>query len=270
MEALQESIDAASIDLAGSPKLHAILATLEAFEAGDRTARMPAHWSGVEGKIATVFNDIALRSVVLLDEVGRLEHSSGKAKSKLMRLADERLGGFWRDGIEAVELIGEKSAQLQHCIRTIHIGLTGLKKGDTTVRLPESWRDLFGKVAEVFNEVVERNVYMTDELARLSRVVGKEGKLKERAALSDASGFWRDSVDAINSLIGDLVHPTSEVARVIGAVAQGDLTKSMALEADGRALEGEFLRTAKIINKMVEQLCTFAAEVTRVAREVGT
>jgi len=101
-------------------------------------------------------------------------------------------------------------------------------------------------------------------------VVGKEGKLKKRAALPNAHGFWADSVEQINSLIDDLVHPNNEVARVIGAVAQGDLSKSMALELDGRPLEGEFLRTAKTINKMVEQLGNFSAEVTRVAREVGT
>ena len=101
-------------------------------------------------------------------------------------------------------------------------------------------------------------------------MVGKEGKLKERAYVPNASGFWRDSVESINSLIDDLVHPTTEVARVIGAVAQGDLSKRMALEVDGRPLEGEFLRTAKTINTMVEQLGSFSAEVTRVAREVGT
>src|SRR5437868_11336434 len=111
---------------------------------------------------------------------------------------------------------------------------------------------------------------MADELARLRQVVGKEGKLKQRASLPEARGFWSEQINCINSLIDDLVHPTSEVARVIGAVAQGDLSKSMALEADGRPLEGEFLRTAMIINKMVQQLGTFAAEVTRVAREVGT
>ena len=71
-------------------------------------------------------------------------------------------------------------------------------------------------------------------------------------------------------LIGDLVHPTSETARVIGAVAQGDLSQTMALEIDGRPLQGEFLRTAKTINTMVDQLSSFASEVTRVAREVGT
>jgi len=148
--------------------------------------------------------------------------------------------------------------------------LDRLRKGDADVRLPLDWPGLSGKVAEAFNDVVERNAALAHELARLRKAVGKEGRLKQRAALSHAPGFWGESVECINSLIDDLVHPTSEVARVIGAVAQGDLSKSMALEVDGRPLEGEFLRTAKTINKMVEQLGDFSAEVTRVAREVGT
>src|SRR5678816_716147 len=148
--------------------------------------------------------------------------------------------------------------------------LTGLLKGDASVRLPLHWSGVSGKVADAFNAVVQQNADMADELIRLRQVVGKEGKLKQRASLQGARGFWGESVECINSLIDDLVHPTSEVARVIGAVAQGDLSKSMALEVEGRPLEGEFLRTAKTINKMVEQLGNFSAEVTRVAREVGT
>ncbi len=148
--------------------------------------------------------------------------------------------------------------------------LVQLRKGDPNVRLPIHWSGVAGRVADAFNDVVEQNANMAEELARLRQVVGKEGKLKQRASLREARGFWGESIDCINSLIDDLVHPTSEVARVIGAVAQGDLSKSMALEVDGRPLEGEFLRTAKTINKMVDQLGNFSAEVTRVAREVGT
>ncbi|MFL6682326.1 MAG: HAMP domain-containing protein, partial [Burkholderiaceae bacterium] len=148
--------------------------------------------------------------------------------------------------------------------------LVQLRKGDPNVRLPLHWTGVSGRVADAFNEVVELNAAMAEELARLRQVVGKEGKLKQRAALRDARGFWSESIDCINALIDDLVHPTSEVARVIGAVAQGDLSKSMALEVESRPLEGEFLRTAKTINKMVDQLGNFSAEVTRVAREVGT
>src|SRR5580693_6293631 len=148
--------------------------------------------------------------------------------------------------------------------------LVSLRRGDFTVRLPEAWIGVAGKVADTFNEVVELNQRMARELDRLSRVVGKEGKITQRASLGDVSGSWSDSIDSVNDLIGDLVHPTSETARVIGAVAQGDLSQTMALEIEDRPLQGEFLRTAKTINKMVDQLGSFAAEVTRVAREVGT
>ena len=152
----------------------------------------------------------------------------------------------------------------------IYSALAALRRGEPSAKLPLSGSTGFGKVADVFNDLVEQNVAMAEELAKLSQAVGKEGKLKRRAALPQARGFWAQSMENINSLIDDLVHPTSEAARVIGAVAQGDLSKSMALEMDGRPLEGEFLRNAKTINKMVEQLGNFAAEVTRVAREVGT
>ncbi len=148
--------------------------------------------------------------------------------------------------------------------------LNALKRGEASVRLPAEWPGTLGRVADVFNDVVERNERMAHELERLSRVVGKEGKLGKRGSLGDVTGFWRDSIDAVNQLIDDLVHPTSETARVIGAVAQGDLSQTMALEVDGEPLHGEFLRTAKTVNKMVDQLGSFAAEVTRVAREVGT
>ncbi len=100
--------------------------------------------------------------------------------------------------------------------------------------------------------------------------VGKEGRLKQRMSLPGAIGEWADKVESINTLIDDLVRPTAEVARTIGAVAKGDLGQSMDLEVDGRALKGEFLRSAKLVNTMIEQLSVFTSEVTRVAREVGT
>src|SRR5437763_725125 len=153
---------------------------------------------------------------------------------------------------------------------TILKALHHLKHGDFTVRLPLDWTGTPGKVADAFNDVVELNERMAHELDRLSRVVGKEGKLSQRASLGDVTGSWADAIDSVNELISDLVHPTSETARVIGAVAQGDLSQTMALEIEDRPLQGEFLRTAKTINKMVDQLGSFAAEVTRVAREVGT
>jgi HAMP domain-containing protein/signal transduction histidine kinase/DNA-binding response OmpR family regulator len=148
--------------------------------------------------------------------------------------------------------------------------LTSFKKGDFSARLPVEWTGVAGRISDTLNDLVEINQKMARELERLSRVVGKEGKLNQRANLSEFSGAWAHSVGCVNSLIEDLVYPDSEMARVIGAVAKGDLSQSMSLEADGHPIQGEFLRTAKTVNRMVDQLRSFASEVTRVAREVGT
>src|SRR5947199_4747160 len=148
--------------------------------------------------------------------------------------------------------------------------LKAVQKGDFSVRLPDHWTGVAGKVADTFNEVVEMNRRLASELERLRLAIGQHGKITERASVGPVSGAWADSITNVNSLVASLVQPTSEAARVIGAVAKGDLSQSMALEADGHLLEGEFLRTAKTVNLMVEQLRSFAAEVTRVAREVGT
>src|SRR6201985_2640054 len=154
--------------------------------------------------------------------------------------------------------------------RELLAALMAFKRGDFSVRLPLDWTGVAGKVADTFNEVIGLNERMANELARISRVVGKEGRINQRASLGAVSGSWDASITSVNALIDDLVHPTSETARVIGAVAQGDLSQMMALDIEDRPLQGEFLRTAKLVNKMVDQLGSFASEVTRVAREVGT
>jgi len=148
--------------------------------------------------------------------------------------------------------------------------LADFKRGDFATRLPSEQTGLTGKVYDLLNDVIDLNDRMSREFERVSNVVGKEGRIKQRASLPMATGSWAECVESVNTLIADLVQPTTEVARVIGAVAKGDLSQTMALEIEGRPLTGEFLRTAKIVNTMVDQLSTFASEVTRVAREVGT
>ncbi|HEV7642711.1 MAG TPA: hypothetical protein VGO50_02105, partial [Pyrinomonadaceae bacterium] len=183
------------------------------------------------------------------------------------------------DLINPALMPGEPAIKDQDNLNVVNIGsemmyllhaLTALRKGQQGVRLPAEWTGIAGKVADAFNDVVEMNERLAGELSRLSQSVGKEGKLGQRLTLSNVDGFWQASVESVNNLIDDLVHPTSETARVIGAVAQGDLSQLMALEIEDRPLRGEFLHTAKTINTMVAQLGAFAAEVTRVAREVGT
>src|ERR687887_822363 len=148
--------------------------------------------------------------------------------------------------------------------------LAAFKRGDFSAHLPDDWTGVAGKIADTFNDVIRINERLTKEFARISRVVGKEGRIRQRASLGEVSGSWAEAMGSVNNLIEDLVQPTSEMARVIEAVARGDLSQNMATEIEGRAFEGEFLRTAKIVNTMVNQLSAFASEVTRVAREVGT
>src|SRR5437773_3244424 len=154
--------------------------------------------------------------------------------------------------------------------RQLLAALMAFKRGDFSARLPEDWTGVAGKIADTFNDVIRTNQRMTQELERIVRVVGKEGRITQRASLSDVSESWGDAIGCINILIEDLLRPTSEMARVIGAVAKGNLSETVATEIEGRPLKGEFLRTAKTVNAMVEQLSAFASEVTRVAREVGT
>jgi HAMP domain-containing protein/signal transduction histidine kinase/DNA-binding response OmpR family regulator len=148
--------------------------------------------------------------------------------------------------------------------------LRSLRRGDFSVRLPDDMPGADSEIAVLFNEVAGLSQQMTEEFQRLSMVVGKEGKINQRGRVKNATGGWELAIHSVNELIEDMVQPTAEVARVIGAVAKGDLSQSMTVEIDGRPLRGEFLRIGKVVNTMVEQLNSFASEVTRVAREVGT
>jgi signal transduction histidine kinase/HAMP domain-containing protein/CheY-like chemotaxis protein len=148
--------------------------------------------------------------------------------------------------------------------------LRAVREGDFSARLGTRGNGPLAQIAVEFNELAATNQRMSNELVRVGRVIGREGRMTERAALARASGAWATSIASLNSLIDDLVRPTTEVARVIVAVAEGDLTQKMALKIEGQPVKGEFLRIGTTVNKMVDQLSSFADEVTRVARQVGT
>ena len=154
--------------------------------------------------------------------------------------------------------------------RQLLAALTALKKGDFSVRMPTDLTGLDGKIADTLNEIMENSDEMANGIVNVSRIVGRDGRLSQRAETPHVGGRWATIVNSVNTLIDDLVRPTTEMARVIGAVAKGDLSQSMVLDVDGRPLKGQFLRAAETANTMVDQLSSFASEVTRVAREVGT
>jgi HAMP domain-containing protein/signal transduction histidine kinase/DNA-binding response OmpR family regulator len=163
---------------------------------------------------------------------------------------------------------GEHSGEARS--RQVLSAIIAFRDGNFSVRLPADWPGTDGRIAEAFNQTIAHEERIAQEVTRLSASVGKEGRLRQRLSVPGAIGGWASKVDSLNTLLDDLVRPTTDVARAIGAVAKGDLGQSMDLEVDGRPLKGEFLRSAKLVNSMIEQLSVFTSEVTRVAREVGT
>ena len=143
--------------------------------------------------------------------------------------------------------------------------LSEVKAGDFTARMPVHWTGVGGKIADRLNEIIGANEALGTELERVSRVVGKEGKLSQRVSFKGTDQVWGSCIESVNSLIEDLVRPSNEMQRVIGAVADGDLSKKVSAD-----VQGEMLELKNTINGMVDQLNGFISEVTRVAREVGT
>jgi len=148
--------------------------------------------------------------------------------------------------------------------------LQAMRLGDFSVRLPGDQTGLSGKIADTFNEIVAANERIAQQLELVGKVVGREGKTRQRVRLGLSDGAWGEMETSVNTLIDDLLWPTTAVTHAISAVAQGDLLQTVRLDVDGRPLKGEFLRSANIVNTMIKQLSVFTSEVTRVAREVGT
>ncbi|WP_297295933.1 HAMP domain-containing protein [uncultured Methylovirgula sp.] len=145
-----------------------------------------------------------------------------------------------------------------------------MRSGDFSARLPGDLTGLSGKIADVFNDIIAANQQMAAQLAAVGEAVGRDGRIRTRVRFGISTGAWADMENSVNTLIDDLLWPTTAVTRTISAVAKGDLLQPVRLDVDGRPLKGEFLRSATIANAMIEQLSVFTSEVTRVAREVGT
>ncbi len=157
-----------------------------------------------------------------------------------------------------------------HGLTELLHALRAMRVGDFSVRMSGDRVGIIGKIADTFNDIVATNQRMARQLERVGQVVGRDGRTRQRVRFGLSDGAWGEMEASVNSLIDDLLWPTTEVTRAIAAVAQGDLLQTVPLDVDGRRLKGEFLRSAEIVNRMIKQLNVFTSEVTRVAREVGT
>src|SRR5215216_2339068 len=166
-------------------ELKVVLKALGAFRRGESGVTLPTEWDGVYGKIAAEFNELTAQTARTSQKLKTIEPGA-RTGAKQRRLPDEKLTGFWQNDVAAVNSLLDEVDALSDHTRTFLSALTDLKKGNAKAKLPQDWTGVFGKVADAFNDVVAENLRMSHEVARLSRVVGKEGKLKERAYVPNA------------------------------------------------------------------------------------
>jgi HAMP domain-containing protein/CheY-like chemotaxis protein/signal transduction histidine kinase len=156
---------------------------------------------------------------------------------------------------------------LEH--RQILAALRAFKRGDFSTKMRDDLAGVDGQIAETFNEIVEQVKTIRDEASDVSVSVGKQGQAAKRMRRFNLNGGWAEYVQSVNEVINDLTGHANEIARVVTAVARGDLEQTMELEGAEGPRRGEFLRHARIVNGMVARLSQFGSEVTRVAQEVG-
>jgi hypothetical protein len=247
--------------------LQHLLDVMQAVRAGDFSARLPSRDSGVGGRVAQAFNDIVAanqRMAQQLAQVGNVVGREGKTKSRVrFGLAE----GSWGDMEESVNtLIDDLLWPTAQVTRSI----SAVAKGDLlqTVPLDVDGRPLKGEFlrsATIVNAMIKQLNVFTSEVTRVAREVGTDGKLGGQAQVSEVTGVWKDLTESVNSMASNLTAQVRNIAEVTIAVANGDLSKKITVD-----VRGEFLQLKEATNTMVDQLRSFAAEVTRVAREVGT
>ncbi|HMH65123.1 MAG TPA: HAMP domain-containing protein, partial [Rhizomicrobium sp.] len=247
--------------------LEELLEALQAMQAGDFSVRLPGSQTGIAGKIADTFNEIIStnqRMAQQLERVGDVVGKEGKTRQRVALGSDK---GAWGEMEASVNtLIDDLLWPTAEVTRAI----AAVAKGDLlqTVNLDVDGRPLKGEFlrsATIVNTMIKQLSVFTSEVTRVAREVGTEGKLGGQAQVSEVTGVWKDLTESVNSMASNLTGQVRNLAEVTIAVANGDLSKKITVD-----VRGEILQLKEAINTMVDQLRSFASEVTRVAREVGT
>ncbi len=243
------------------PRLQELLAGLMAVRGGDFGTRLPPAADPLMDEIATVFNAMTDQLALVTSEVTRVAREVG-TEGKLGGQAEVRgLTGTWKDLTDSANsMAGNLTGQVRDVARVA----TAVAKGDLSQKITVDVKGEMVQLKETINTMVDELSAFADEVTRVAREVGTEGRLGGQARVPHVAGTWKDLTDNVNSMANNLTSQVRNIAQVTTAVAQGDLSKKIDVDAQGEILE---LKTT--INTMVDQLSSFAAEVTRVAREVG-
>jgi signal transduction histidine kinase/HAMP domain-containing protein/CheY-like chemotaxis protein len=246
----------------GEPELRQLLAGLTAVRDGDFGTRLPHEGEGLLAQIATVFNGMVDQLSLFTSEVTRVAREVG-TEGRLGGQADVKgVSGTWRDLTDSVNFMG---GNLTAQVRNIAQVTTAVARGDLSQKITVDTRGEFLELKNTINTMVDQLSGFADEVTRVAREVGTEGRLGGQADVKGVSGTWRDLTDSVNFMAGNLTAQVRSIAEVATAVAQGDLSQKIRVDA-----RGEILELKETINTMVDQLSAFADEVTRVSREVGT
>jgi HAMP domain-containing protein/signal transduction histidine kinase/DNA-binding response OmpR family regulator len=244
----------------------ALLQALQKVRAGDFSVRLPGDLTGIEGKIADTFNDIVMANERMAAELKRVGTAVGKKGQTSQRVRFQPLGGEWGDMEGSINVLID---DLLWPTTEVTRAVSAVAQGDLlqTVPLEVDGRPLKGEFlrsANIVNTMIQQLVIFTSEVTRVAREVGTDGKLGGQAEVRGVSGVWKDLTDSVNSMANNLTAQVRNIADVTIAVASGDLSKKITVD-----VRGEILQLKEAINTMVDQLRSFASEVTRVAREVG-
>ncbi|MEU0675932.1 HAMP domain-containing protein [Streptomyces sp. NPDC006172] len=250
------------VDTVPGEELRRLLAGLTAVRDGDFGTRLPADGDGLMGDIATVFNGMVDQLSVFTSEVTRVAREVGTEGTLGGQAEVPGVSGTWADLTDSVNAM---AGNLTTQVRDIAQVATAVAKGDLSQKIDVPARGEILQLKETVNTMVDQLSAFADEVTRVAREVGTEGRLGGQAQVPSVAGVWRDLTDSVNFMAGNLTNQVRNIAQVTTAVAQGDLSQKITVDA-----RGEILELKNTINTMVDQLSAFGDEVTRVAREVGT
>ncbi|NXY98164.1 HAMP domain-containing protein [Streptomyces sp. BR123] len=242
--------------------LEQLLAGLTAVRDGNLDTRLPEDVGGLPGKIAVVYNGMVAQLSLVTTEVTRVAEEVGRQGLLGGQARVPPVGGVWRELTAGVNSMADN---LTSQVRNISQVATAVARGDLTQKIPVDARGEILELMKTINTMVERLSAFAEEVTRVAREVGTDGKLGGQATVHGVSGTWKDLTENVNSMADNLTNQVRNIAQVTTAVARGDLTRKIDVDA-----RGEILALKTTINTMVDQLGSFAAEVTRVAREVGS
>ncbi|WP_103939722.1 HAMP domain-containing protein [Thermomonospora echinospora] len=246
----------------GEPELRQLLAGLTAVRDGNFGTRLPDDADGLMGEIATVFNGMVDQLSLFTSEVTRVAREVGTEGRLGGQAKVHGVSGTWEDLTDSVNAM---AGNLTTQVRDIAQVATAVAKGDLSQKIDVDARGEFLELKNTVNTMVDQLSSFADEVTRVAREVGSEGRLGGQADVKGVSGTWRDLTDSVNFMAGNLTNQVRNIAQVTTAVAKGDLSQKITVDA-----RGEILELKNTVNTMVDQLSSFADEVTRVAREVGS